>query len=93
MNNYYKRLEEAKSLRIHANNLRAHASKYNTFEFNMEEVAGRFDERAESLEKSGELRLHAQSLRACSKHSELEFDIHEIADRYEDEARILEGKI
>ena len=55
MNNYYKRLEETKSLRMHANNLRAHVSKHNSFEFDIEEVANRFDDRAYYLEKDKDL--------------------------------------
>ena len=44
-------------------------------------------------EEVDSLRLHAQSLRTCSKHSGVEFDLHEIADRYEDKATELEKEL
>ena len=92
MNNYYKRLEETKSLRMHANNLRAHVSKHNSFEFDIEEVANRFEDRARGLEKAGELRLYAESLISCSRHSGVEFDLIARAEEYENQARMLEER-
>jgi hypothetical protein len=58
MNDYYKsiramseeaRLEEAKSLRIHAENLRAHISRHNVFEFDIEKIADEYDNKARIL--------------------------------------------
>ena len=51
MNNYYKKLEEAESLRLHANNLRAHASRHNTFEFDLEARAEEMELKAAELER------------------------------------------
>ncbi|VVB83223.1 Uncharacterised protein [uncultured archaeon] len=55
MNEYYKKLEEARSLRLHADNLRAHLSRHNSFEFDIYEVAGRFDEKANEYENQARI--------------------------------------
>ena len=87
MKGYYEKLEEAESLRENAANLRA-CSRHSGVEFDLHEIADRYEDRARELERAGELRLHVQNLRAHNNaHGHyFEFDL-------EEKAREMEGKI